>query len=316
MSNERQAAPCGVLCLNKPKGVTSRAVVDQVVRPLGRKVKVGHAGTLDPLASGVLVVCVGAATRLIAYVQQQSKTYRTVVRLGARSDTHDADGTVTPVPDAIAPTTAAVAAAVAGQVGTIAQKPPEYSALKVDGRRAYDLARAGEAVDLAPRPVTVYRIDVLSYDWPRLELEVECGGGTYIRSIARDVGEALGCGGLVEVLVRTRIGAFTLAEAVDPSALSAATIAASIRPAAEAVAQLPAVRITAEQVAEVAQGRSLNVAGASAGEVALLGPDGLLVAVAVADPETGRVAPRRVLAGAVDAMHQAGRRASTKIVLA
>lgn len=298
MSLDKQPAPCGILCLNKPNGVTSRAVVDRVVRPLGRKVKAGHAGTLDPLASGVLVVCVGAATRLIEYVQRQPKTYRTVVLLGARSDTHDADGTVTPDPDAVAPTAAAVAAAVAGQVGMIRQKPPEYSALKVEGRRAYDLARAGEAVDLAPRPVTVHRIDLLSYDWPRLALEIECGGGTYIRSIARDVGEALGCGGLVEVLVRTRIGAFTLTDAVDPSTLSAATIAASLRPAAEAVAALPMIRVTAEQVADVARGRALNMAGLPACEVALLGPDGLLVAVAEADPVTGRVAPRRVLAGA------------------
>lgn len=298
MNLERTVAPCGVLCVNKPRGVTSRAVVDQVARPLGRKVKVGHAGTLDPLASGVLVVCVGAATRLIEYVQRQSKTYRTVVLLGARSDTHDADGAVTADPAARAPTPGAVADAVASQVGTILQKPPEYSALKVEGRRAYDLARAGEAVDLAPRPVTVYRIDVLSYDWPRLELEVECGGGTYIRSIARDVGEALGCGGLVEVLVRTRIGAFTLDDAVDPSALSAETIAASIRPAAEAVAQLPTVRVSAEQVADLTRGRAVVVADAPAGEVALLGPDGRLVAVAEADPATRKVAPRRVLEGA------------------
>lgn len=298
MSPEKPTAPCGVLCLNKPKGVTSRAVVDQVVRPLGRKVKVGHAGTLDPLASGVLVVCVGAATRLIEYVQRQTKTYRTVVLLGARSDTHDADGTVTPDPAAVAPTPAAVAGAVAAQVGTILQKPPEYSALKVEGRRAYDLARAGEAVELAPRPVTVYRVDVLSYAWPRLELEVECGGGTYIRSIARDVGEALGCGGLVEVLVRTRIGAFTLADAVDPASLSAATIAALIRPAAEAVVQLPAVRVTAGQVADLMLGRSIGAADAPAGELALIGPDGRLVAVAESDPATGRVAPKRVLAGA------------------
>lgn len=297
MNADRLPGPCGVLCLNKPSGITSRAVVDRVVRPLGRRVKVGHAGTLDPLASGVLVVCVGAATRLIEYVQRQTKTYRTTVRLGATSDTHDADGTVTPVAGAADPGRAAVLAAAAGQVGTFLQKPPEYSALKVEGRRAYDLARAGHAVDLAPRPVTIHRVDVLGYDWPRLDLEIECAGGTYVRSVARDVGAALGCGGLVEVLVRTRIGAFRLEDAVDPDALTAATVPGLLRPPREAVAELPAVVLSAAQVADVGRGRAVAVAGAPAGEVALLGPDGALLAVGASDPAAGRVAPRRVLLG-------------------
>ena len=292
------ASPCGVLNVNKPTGVTSRAVVDRVARPL-RPVKVGHAGTLDPLASGVLILCVGAATRLIEYVQRMPKTYRTVVRLGARSDTHDADGMVVAAAGVEAPGIEAVRTAVLAQVGTILQKPPEYSALKVEGRRAYDLARAGRVVDLAPRPVTIHRIDLLSYLWPRLELEVECEGGTYIRSIARDVGETLGCGGLVELLVRTRIGPFTLGDALDAETLTAESLPALIRPAIEAVAALPALRLTLEQVADVALGRSVAPAGldAARGEVALLDPDGILVAVAVADPDAGRVAPKRVLTG-------------------
>ncbi len=297
MTKDRTDSPSGVLCLNKPSGLTSRGVVDRVVRPLGRKVKVGHAGTLDPLASGVLVVCVGAATRLIEYVQRQPKTYQTVILLGARSDTHDADGTITAVDDAIPSTVEAVALAVASQVGTIAQKPPEYSALKVNGRRAYDLARSGQAVDLAARPITVYRIDVLSYEWPRLTLEVHCGSGTYIRSIARDLGEALGCGGLVEVLRRTEIGAFRLAEAVDPMDLSAESIAEALRPSAEAVAALPMVSVSAAQVADLARGRSIVVTGLPADEVALLGPEGRLVAIGQADPVSGSVAPKRVLIG-------------------
>src|SRR4051812_7138067 len=194
---------CGVLNLNKPPGATSRDVVNRVVQ-LERKLKVGHAGTLDPLATGVLVVCVGAATRLIENVQRMPKVYRTVVRLGARSDTLDADGRVTEVEHPEVPDEGGIRAAMADQVGRIAQRPPAFSALKVEGRRAYDLARAGRDVDLAPRPVRIDRIDLLAYAWPRLELEIACGSGTYIRSIARDVGEALGCGGLVDVLVRTR----------------------------------------------------------------------------------------------------------------
>lgn len=290
----------GLLNLNKPAGVTSRAVVDRVAGPL-RGVKVGHAGTLDPLATGVLVVCVGRATRLIEYVQRMPKTYRTVVRLGAVSNTLDADGEVVAVESPRIPDDAAVRAAVAAQVGTILQRPPEFSALKRGGKRAYDLARAGHAVELEPRAVSIERIDVLAYAWPRLELEVACGSGTYIRSIARDVGEALGCGGLVEVLVRTRIGPFRQEDALDPSTLSADTIEARLLPAREAVGDLPPLPVSAAQVAELLQGRPLSMAswpGVSipAAEVALIGPDGDLAAIAEAMPDTGRILPRRVLA--------------------
>jgi tRNA pseudouridine55 synthase len=296
------AGLCGVLNLNKPAGVTSRAVVDRVSRPL-RRVKVGHAGTLDPLASGVLVVAVGAATRLIEYVQRMPKTYRTVVLLGARSDTHDADGHVVEaeVAAGAVPTLEEVREAVATQVGTILQKPPEFSALKVEGKRAYDLARAGQAVDLAPRSVTIHRVDLLEYSWPRLSLEVFCEGGTYIRSIARDLGELLGCGGLVAGLTRTAIGPFTIEQALDPSGLSAETIPSLIRPAADAVAMLPTLRLTEAQAAYVALGRAFAIAiepgglEVPKGEVALLGPDGLLAAVGEADPTSGWVAPKRVL---------------------
>jgi tRNA pseudouridine55 synthase len=291
--------PCGLLSLDKPTGVTSRAVVDRVARLL-RGVKVGHAGTLDPLASGVLVVCVGVATRLIEFVQRMPKTYRTVVRLGARSDTLDADGRVTVAECPSVPTEGEVRAALAGQVGTITQRPPAFSALKVEGRRAYDLARAGREVDMAPRLVTIDRIDLIGYAWPRLELEIACGSGTYIRSIARDVGEALGCGGLVEVLVRTRIGPFAQVEALDPMALSAETIPGLLRPAVEAVADLLRLGLSAEQVEAVARGQALDwrQLGAEAipeGEVALLGTDGALVAVAESVAPARRIFPRRVL---------------------
>jgi tRNA pseudouridine55 synthase len=289
----------GLLNLDKPPGVTSRAVVDRVARSL-RGVKVGHAGTLDPLASGVLVVCVGSATRLVEYVQRMPKTYRTVVRLGAWSDTLDADGQVTEVDHPDVPDAGAIRAALDRQVGTIEQRPPAFSALKVAGRRAYDLARAGEAVDLAPRPVTIDRIDLLGYAWPRLELEIACGSGTYIRSIARDLGEALGCGGLVEVLVRTRIGPFTQADALDPTALSVETIPGRLRPAIEAVADLPRLLLSAEQVEAVARGQalaweSLNGGAIPEGEVALVGPHGILVAVAENRALDRRILPRRVL---------------------
>ena len=287
----------GVLNLNKPSGVTSRDVVNKVVRVVGRRVKVGHAGTLDPLASGVLVVCLGSATRLIEYVQRQTKTYRTVVLLGCHSDTLDADGTITSVKEARPAAIKAVRPAVATLVGTYLQRPPDYSALKVRGRRAYDLARAGESVELDPRVVTIHAIEILAYEWPRLELEVVCEGGTYIRSIARDIGTLLMCGGIVEVLVRTRIGSFTIEDAVDPETLSAETIARAILPPIAALGQLPSAQLSEEQLADVAKGRPVLLGLEISGEVALIAPDGALAAIGEADPLSGRIAPRRVLIG-------------------
>jgi tRNA pseudouridine55 synthase len=286
---------CGILNLNKPIGVTSRDVVNQVSRPL-RKVKVGHAGTLDPLASGVLIVCVGAATRLIEYVQRMPKTYRATIRLGATSDTLDADGHITDAENPRIVSEEEIRAALATQMGTIQQLPPQFSALKVGGKRAYDLARAGESVELAARPVEVYRVDLLRYEWPRLELEIDCGSGTYVRSIARDVGEFLGCGGLIEVLTRTRIGPFLQADAIEPATLSRESIPDLLRPAAEAVSSLPRVTITAEEVSRIARGQTIEADHSlSCGEAALIGPTGDLIAVAEVDFGSQRLAPRRVL---------------------
>jgi tRNA pseudouridine55 synthase len=288
-------SPCGLLNLNKPIGLTSRDVVDRVARPL-RKIKVGHAGTLDPLASGVLVVCVGAATRLIEYVQRMPKTYRARIRLGATSDTDDADGTVVEATDPPVPTESDLRAALAGQVGTIDQVPPEFSAIKVAGERAYDLARAGREVVLKARPVAISRIELLAYVWPNVELEIDCGSGTYIRSIARDVGQTLGCGGLIEVLTRTRIGPFAIEDAVDPRDLDRAAILGVLRPATEAVADLPSVILDEERIHAIGQGRTIEVdPPMPAGEAVLLDESGEIVAIAEAVDGGRRLAPRRVL---------------------
>jgi tRNA pseudouridine55 synthase len=292
----------GLLVLDKPQDMTSRRVVDAVVRLVGRSVRVGHAGTLDPLATGVLVVALGAATRLIEHVQRMTKQYRALIRLGVTSETDDADGPVVECPVDPIPTEAEVRAALAGQVGTIAQVPPRFAALKVDGRRAYDLARRGDAPDLRPRPVRIDAIEVIRYAWPELEIDVTCGAGTYIRAIARDVGERLGCGGLIAALRRTRIGPFGVEQALDPRHLTAEVLASHLRPALEAVSDLPRLRLDAEQAALVRNGRALDarrVAGAVAcprGWVALVDAEGRLVALGEADPVSGRVAPRRVLA--------------------
>lgn len=212
----------GWLVIDKAGGMTSRDAVNRVQRWFPRGTKIGHTGTLDPLATGVLVLCVGSTTKLAHVVQGMAKSYAATVRLGATSDTDDADGTVTPTPAAVPPTEAGVRAALAGFVGEITQLPPAYSALKVNGRRAYDLARAGTDVTLAARPVRVDDIRLTAYEWPFAAVEIDCGKGTYVRSIARDLGAKLGVGGLVATLRRTRVGPFTAEMGVgvdaDPSA--------------------------------------------------------------------------------------------------
>jgi tRNA pseudouridine55 synthase len=204
----------GLLVIDKPAGITSRAALNRVQRWFPRGTKVGHTGTLDPLATGVLVVCVGRATKLADRVQAMGKGYRATVRLGATSTTDDADGTVTEAPGAVPPARERVAAELARFVGTVLQLPPQVSALKVNGVRAHALVRRGQVVAVEPRPVRIDTCRLLAYDWPLVDIEVECGKGTYIRSIARDLGAALGVGGLVQALRRTRVGPFTAEQGV------------------------------------------------------------------------------------------------------
>jgi tRNA pseudouridine55 synthase len=204
----------GLLVIDKPAGMTSRDVVNRVQKWFPRKTKIGHTGTLDPLATGVLVVCIGVATRLADYVQAMGKAYASRFRLGATSTTDDADGQVTQTPDVVPPTREQIDAELAGFVGTIDQVPPAFSALKVSGERAHDLARSGKDVQLAARPVRIDAVRVTGYVWPFLDVEIDCGKGTYIRSIARDLGTKLGCGGLVQTLRRTRVGPFTAEQGI------------------------------------------------------------------------------------------------------
>ena len=290
----------GLLVLDKPGGMTSREAVDRALRWFPRGTRVGHTGTLDPLATGVLVLCVGAATRLGEYVQRMTKTYRTRLLLGARSDTDDADGTITPVAVDSLPDRGTLELRLQEFIGAIDQVPPAYSAAKVTGRRAYDLARQGEEVTLQPRRVHVARIDVVGYDYPRLELEVRCGKGTYIRSLARDLGERLGCGALVETLRRTRVGPFEASEGISLEA-DAGTARSHLLPASAAVPYLPWSRLGAADVARLRQGQrvglgsELSAPRPEAGdEVAVIERDGDLAAVCVLDDD-GRLRPVKVL---------------------
>ncbi|MFO0936266.1 MAG: tRNA pseudouridine(55) synthase TruB [Gemmataceae bacterium] len=198
----------GFLVVDKPGGMTSRDVVNRIQRILPRRTKIGHTGTLDPLATGVLVLCIGSATKLADRVQAMGKSYLARIRLGATSDTDDRDGIVSVTPNPVPPALESIQAALRAFTGTIQQTPPNYSAVKVGGRRAHDLARAGRTLELTSRPVTVYRIEIRGYTWPDLDLEIDCSKGTYIRSIARDLGQALEVGGLIDSLRRTKVGHF------------------------------------------------------------------------------------------------------------
>jgi tRNA pseudouridine55 synthase len=211
----------GILNVNKPVGPTSFQVVGMVRRRSGVK-RVGHAGTLDPMAGGVLLVCLGQASRVSEYLMGLPKAYRATVRLGASTTTYDAEGEVVREGDYAGVTRAVVEEALAGFVGEIMQAPPAYSAVKVEGERAYRRARRGEDVAPAPRKTEVYRIDVLRFEPPEVEIDVECGKGTYIRSLAHDLGEKLGCGAHLSALTRTRVGPFRIEDAIAMAELEAA----------------------------------------------------------------------------------------------
>lgn len=269
----------GLLVLDKSLGMTSRDAVNIAQRWFPRGTKLGHTGTLDPLATGVLVLTVGHATRLTEYVQDMGKVYVADVTFGATSATDDAEGPVTPVVDARIPTREALDEALRGFVGSIEQVPPAFSAAKLAGRRAYDLARKGAVVELAARTVRIDRIDVLSYAYPRLRFEVACGKGTYIRSLARDLGERLGCGGYLGGLRRTRVGPFAPEQATPLDA----TAAGELRPLVEAVAALPRVVVSATDAARLRNGQRPPLVAPAAPEVAVVDPAGALVAIAAAD---------------------------------
>ena len=219
----------GILNLDKPAGISSARAVDQVKRLLPRKTKIGHAGTLDPFATGVLVLLIGKGTKLCERLMDQQKQYEATIKFGATTATDDPESAEQiyrgtgrlPVKDqeehhglAARATMQQIRAVLPRFIGAIQQRPPAFSAMKIDGQRAYKLARGGEEVKLEPRTVHVYGIELLDFSWPLLRVRIDCGRGTYIRSIARDLGEALDVGGHLTQLRRTRVGEFTIERAV------------------------------------------------------------------------------------------------------
>jgi len=282
----------GLLLIDKPIGPTSHDVVARVRRLAGLR-RVGHAGTLDPLAGGLLLVGLGPATRFLEYLVGLDKTYETTVRLGVSTTTYDAEGE---------PTTERPVALAAGQVaaaldafrGPLRQRVPPHSAVKRDGRPLYERARRGEALDLPERAVVVYALELLAFAPPNVTLRVVCSSGTYIRSLAHDLGAALGCGGHVAALRRTAVGTFSVDDAAPLDALTPASVAAHLLPPEAAVAHLPRLDVGEAEAARLSVGQRLAAPdGALPGEVAVFGPDGRFVGVAVVDGDVLR--PRKML---------------------
>ena len=272
----------GILLVDKPQSITSHDVVARTRRLAGTR-RVGHAGTLDPMATGLLILGVNASTRLLTYVVGLDKEYFATIRLGQSTTTDDAEGDLvtTASPDAVsAVSDAALAAGVQALTGAISQVPSSVSAIKVDGKRAYALVRAGESVELASRPVTVSTFEVLERrDAPGaidLDVRVECSSGTYIRALARDLGSALGVGGHLTALRRSRVGPFGIADASRLDELDVAS--ALLSPATAASALFPAIDLTATQATDLGHGKRIDAAGL--GDIGEPGPNGLYAAVA------------------------------------
>jgi tRNA pseudouridine55 synthase len=259
----------GFLIIDKPIGMTSFSMVSLVRRLTGVR-RVGHAGTLDPLASGVLPVAVGQATRLIEYLDDGSKAYEARVRFGVTTDTYDAEGMVTSERDALAVTAQAVEAALAGFIGEIEQRPPVYSAIKIAGKPLYRYAREGAAVEAASRIVRIEAIELRSYDSREAKIAVRCGKGTYIRSIAHDLGERLGCGAHLAALRRTRSGGFGVEDAYTPDDLVAAAaedrLSELLLAPDRALERRPAAILGADRVRELRLGRDVTLGTSEGGE--------------------------------------------------
>ncbi len=290
----------GLILLDKPSGPTSHDMVMTVRRGAAEK-HVGHAGTLDPLATGLLVICLGAATRLSDYLRDKDKRYRARVRLGQSTNTYDADGEIVSE-SRLLPERAAVEAALERFRGVIQQRPPAFSAIKRGGRKAYELARAGQAVELEARPVQIHALALADWQPPDFTLEVHCASGTYIRSLAHDLGQLLGCGAHLTALRRTASGQFDVSEAVALEALQAAFALGReawqpyLRPADTAVADWPAVRLSTEDAARIVHGQPVPCAAALSEHARAYNPAGEFFAILRLDPTKNAWRPLKVFA--------------------
>jgi tRNA pseudouridine55 synthase len=284
----------GFLILDKFTGMTSRTAVDRASKWFPRKTKLGHTGTLDPLATGVLVLGIGQGTRLTELIHEAHKSYDATIQLGASSDTDDADGEITITPDARIPDESEIVLTIQRFVGLIQQTPPNFSAVRHGGRRAYDLARKGQALELTAKTIRVDAIRMVRYYYPELQLQIDCGKGTYIRSIARDLGQMLGCGGYIQALRRTRIGSFGLDRSVtlesDPMIARSKMI-----PLIEAVPDFPKLELPKVQREKLGLGGFLKIEQIfeTGTEIAITTESGDLHSLAEID-EKGLLRPNKV----------------------
>jgi len=284
----------GWILLDKPKGLSSAAAVGNV-RRLFDRVKAGHGGTLDPLATGLLPIALGEATKVIGYILDGTKGYRATVRWGESRDTDDAEGAVTAT-SAVRPERAAIVAALGGFVGRVTQQPPAYSALKVGGRRAYALARAGETVVLKSREIEIFSLDFIENDTDSAVFDVLCSKGTYIRALVRDLAQTLGTVGHLGDLRRTRAGPFTESQAISLACLEglshSARLAEALLPLETALDDIPALALDGEAAAKLRHGQSIDVsAGLRDGIVFATSDSG---PVAMARATDGTLKPLRV----------------------
>jgi tRNA pseudouridine55 synthase len=289
----------GWLVLDKPVGMTSTHAVSVIKRAFQAK-RAGHAGTLDPLASGLLPIALGEATKTVPFVMDGRKVYRFTVRWGEERDTDDAEGRITAA-SAERPSAEAIRALLPRFTGRIEQVPPRFSAVKIEGERAYDLARDGEVVELAPRPVDIHRLELVENPDPdHSVLAAECGKGTYVRALARDLGRALGCFGHVAALRRTAVGPFNedvavRLDALQPSSAEAAAPPLPLLPVEAALAALPALRVSSSDAGRLARGQAVLLRGRDApvmeGWVSVSAHGSL---IALAEVEKGELRPRRI----------------------
>jgi tRNA pseudouridine55 synthase len=260
-SQDIKNAISGVLVVDKPVGMTSHDVVQAIRNGTGLR-RAGHTGTLDPRASGVLVILVGPAVRLSEYVSASDKRYQAIIRLGGRTDTFDSDGKMTQANQPVNVTESQFEEVLKTFIGEIEQTPPPYSAVKVQGRKAYEMARQGEDVELAPRKITVHHLEVLEWAPPEVVIDVHCSSGTYVRSLANDLGEKLGCGAYLVGLRRTKSGRFSLRDAVPLRKLQESVHAGNwyqyLIPAAEALGDWPAIELSPDDVEGVRHGHRVK----------------------------------------------------------
>jgi tRNA pseudouridine55 synthase len=286
----------GVLVVDKPVGMTSHEVV-QIIRRGTNIRRAGHTGTLDPRASGVLVILIGPAVRLSEYVSASDKRYQAVIRLGANTDTYDSDGRVTKT-NPIEVTEEQFETELKKFIGEIEQTPPPYSAIKMQGRPAYEMAREGEEVEMQPRIINVYSLDVLEWAPPEVTVDVHCSSGTYVRSLAYELGEKLGCGAMLTGLRRTKSGRFTLKDAVPLRKLIESFDSNSwykyVIPAAEALAEWSALTLNNEQVEAIRHGHRISGEGKAGEMVRGITEQGELVALLEFDETTKEFQPRKV----------------------